>query len=210
MREPKPKGKRGKSANPHGRLSMKLSTRQERFCLNYIKLDSAGEAARVAGYSPKYAAQNCDKLLKNTKIVERISELRKKAEDATIADVKERKQRLTEIARATIPDYVAEDSIKVDKKSPNVGAVAEITTKTRVFRKGGEPVNITNLKLHNPIQAIDLLNKMDGVYNEQPVINQDNRTMNIIVLDGETKDLISQVKDRTGKLLGADENHQNL
>jgi hypothetical protein len=42
---------------------------------------------------------------------------------------------------------------------------------------------------------------MEQIYDTRTLVNQDNRVMNIIVVDNETKDLISQVKDRTGKLI---------
>lgn len=47
---------------------MKLNARQKKFCDYYIESGIAGEAAIKAGYSPKYAAQNADKLLKNTNV----------------------------------------------------------------------------------------------------------------------------------------------
>jgi len=160
---------------------------QETFCLKYCEMGNATKAALAAGYAPSYAAQNSGKLMNNSKILARIKEIRQAAEDATIATVVERKRRLTEMVRATIPDYLLEDGIKVNKDSPNVGAVSEITTKSKVFRKGGEPVNIVNLKLHSPIQAISELNKMEGVYSTEPPVNQDNRVINIFIQGDEAK-----------------------
>jgi len=156
-----------------------LTQKQENFCLNYFEYGNASEAARIAGYSTKTAGAIGRENLQKPRIVDRISQLRKKAEDASVMSVVERKQRLTEIARANIPDYVSPDGIKVEKKSPNVGAVSEITTKTKVFRKGGEPIHITNLKLHSPTQAIDLLNKMDRVYGSGEGLSVQNLTVNI-------------------------------
>ncbi len=50
------------------------------------------------------------------------------------------------------------------------------------------------------IQAADVLNKMDKIYETAPTLVS-NTTTNIIVMDKETKDLISGVKDRTGKFI---------
>ena len=50
------------------------------------------------------------------------------------------------------------------------------------------------------IQAADVLNKMDKIYDTAPTLVS-NTTTNIIVMDKETKDLISGVKDRTGKFI---------
>lgn len=145
--------------------------RQERFCLEYFKSGNAAASAVKAGYSVKAVRQVSSRLLTFANIQKRLGELRKKAEAASIMTVVERKQRLSEIGRAKIPDFVGEDGITVSKDSPNAGAVAEVTTRTKLFRKTGEAINITNLKLHSPIQAINELNKMEGVYTDQVNIN---------------------------------------
>jgi len=151
-----------------------LRQKQEIFCLKYFEGATATEAMIAAGYSPKYATQNTNHVLSIPVVQERLKELRQKTEDETVMNVLERKQRLSEIARAIIPDFVGDDGIKVTKGTPNVAAVEEITTKTKIYRKGGDPVIITNLKLHNPIPAIQELNKMGGDYSEQPVGNTYN------------------------------------
>jgi len=145
--------------------------KQEHFCLEYIKSGNAAAAATLAGYSVRSIRSIASELLKKPNIQKRLNELRQKAERDSIMSATERKQRLSEIGRAKIPDFVGEDGIKVDKNSPNAGAVAEVTTRTRLFRKTGEAVNITSFKLHSPIQAISELNKMEGIYNEKIDIN---------------------------------------
>lgn len=124
--------------------------------------------------------------MKSPLIKARLAELNQAVDDAIkartnrgIMTASERKERLTEIARARIPDFISEEGIKVEKDSPNVAAVAEITTKTRVYRKTGEPITTTNLKLHNPISAIDLLNKMENMYSDSHVINLNQNIQNV-------------------------------
>jgi len=145
--------------------------KQEHFCLEYFKSGNAAAAATLAGYSVRSIRSIASELLKKPNIQKRLNELRQKAERDSIMSATERKQRLSEIGRAKIPDFVGEDGIKVDKNSPNAGAVAEVTTRTRLFRKTGEAVNITSFKLHSPIQAISELNKMEGIYSEKIDIN---------------------------------------
>lgn len=53
-----------------------LNQRQELFCMNYVSGMTAKDAAVEAGYESKYAATNTGKLLKNTKIQERLAILR--------------------------------------------------------------------------------------------------------------------------------------
>jgi hypothetical protein len=130
----------------------------------------------------------------NSAVVQaRIKELKQKSEDASVMNLLERKRRLSDIARAVIPDFVGDDGIKVTKDSPNVGAVAEITTRTKVYRKGGEPVTITDIKLHNPIPAIQELNKMDKVYAVEGQVNIDNRKIEIFVVSERAKELTEAI-----------------
>ena len=153
-------------------------------------------------YKPKSmaVADACaSALLKTPKIAAYMQKLRDKIEDETIAKPQERQRILSEIARGNLLDYQDADGLKVSKGSPNTRAISEITTRTRMMRK--EPVSITNVKLHSPIQAIDLLNKMDRLYSEGGTVNVDNRQVNIYVMDEETKTLMGQVADRTGKLV---------
>ena len=51
---------------------------------------------------------------------------------------------------------------------------------------------VTKIKLHNPSQAIDLLNKMDKIYSDN-VVNVDNRTLNIIVNSDKAKELTEKL-----------------
>lgn len=179
-------------------MSKRLTQKQDTFCLKYFELGNAGESARLAGYSPNTAYTIGAENLLKPQIIARIDQLRQMAEDASIATVVERKQRLTEIARANIPDFVTDDGIRVSKESPNVGAVSEITSRIKVFRKGSEPVNIINLRLHNPIQAITELNKMEGVYAEGAPVNIDNRKVLIIVSSDTAKKLTEAILDGKG------------
>lgn len=49
-------------------IEKKMTLKQQAFADYYIELGNATEAAIKAGYSQKYAAQNTDKLLKNTNV----------------------------------------------------------------------------------------------------------------------------------------------
>jgi len=62
------------------------------------------------------------------------------------------------------------------------------------------------VKLHDPIKAIDLLNKMDKIYSEGPQSNTDNRNAGLTFVVGkgyaeETKEPTERVirGERTGK-----------
>lgn len=59
----------------------KLTPKQQRFVSEYLKTGNAGEAARRAGYSEKYAAQNADKLLKSTNVARAIEKGQERRND---------------------------------------------------------------------------------------------------------------------------------
>lgn len=164
----------------------RLTQRQETFCLKYFELGNASEAARIALYSPKTAAVIGAENLLKPKIIERIKQLRQKVEGDSIASVTERKQILTEITRGNLLDYqeVGADGawLNIGKESPNTRAISEITSRT-----DEKDSVITKVKLHSPTQAIDLLNKMDKVYSDNPAGFQDNRQYNLIIQGEEAK-----------------------
>ncbi len=57
--------------------------------------------------------------------------------------------------------------------------------------------------------AIDLLNKMDRIYEPVMQVNQDNRVLNIYVKNKETKELLEKVGDRAVKQVGQGEEEES-
>ncbi len=147
----------------------------EKFCLAYVKGKTQAQAAIDAGYSPKTAYSIGNRLLKKVEISGRIKQLQRKAVSNTIMSVKERKERLSEIARARLTDFVAAGEngarINVTLESAHSAALQEVTTE--VVKIGGKDsdteAHITKLKLRDPIAAIAELNKMEGEYKPQKV-----------------------------------------
>ena len=119
---------------------MKLTQKQETFCLKYFELGNASEAARIAKYSPKTAAVIGRENLLKPKIIERIAGLRQVAEDASIANVVERKQRLTVIMRE---DNFGKFGIN---RTSNISA-ADLLNKMDKIYSDGQVVNIDNRDL---------------------------------------------------------------
>jgi len=58
----------------------KLSPKQEKFCLEYIKLGNGTHAYINAGYSEKGAEVSASQLLRNPKVIARLDELKKEAQ----------------------------------------------------------------------------------------------------------------------------------
>lgn len=78
-----------------------------------------------------------------------------------------------------------------------------------------EPKSIGDAMVRATLKgALDLIpspfhetwDRVEGkVKDETPPVSQDNRVINIIVIDNETKDLIARIKDRTGPQASAEE-----
>ena len=147
------------TANAVSNKPHRLTAKQEAFCINYFTLRNASQAALVAGYSPHTAPWIAYENLQKPQIARRLAELEAKVESEAIGAVTERKQRLTEIYRATVADFVDENgnlsiSGKDKLKTP---AVAEIRTERTVLGIK------TTLKLRDPIGAIAEQNKMERI-----------------------------------------------
>lgn len=174
-----------------------LTQKQESFCLEYFKTGNATQAAITAGYSSKTAASIASVNLLRPGVKARLQELHQTVQDATIADVRERKQILTEIARGNLMDYqeVGADGgyLNIDKEAPNSRAISEITSRTEYDNNGSNAAVVTRVRLHNPVQAIQELNKMEKIYSEAPQINVDNRSIEIIVASPEGKELTERI-----------------
>ena len=165
---------------------MRLTQKQETFCLKYFELGNASEAARIALYSPKTAAVIGRENLLKPQIMARIDELRKKAEDASVATVLERKQVLTEIVRGRFVDFMT----KLTPEKVRSAALQEI----RIIEYGKEvPVKTTTIKLNDPTKAIGLLNKMDKLYSDGAMVNIDARTLTINVETEEDRQLAERL-----------------
>lgn len=167
----------------------RLTQKQETFCIKYFELGNATEAAKLAKYSPKTAAVIAMENLKKPYIQQRIQELRQTVEDATVASVLERKQILAEIARGRLTDFMecGQDGswINIDAEKMNTHTIQAIDSKTEYDENGAHPTVVTKIRLHNPIQAIAELNKMEGIYEAGNVTNINNRIINIkVVYDG--------------------------
>ena len=140
-----------------------LNVRQEKFCLEYAKCGNATEAAIVAGYAEKYAGQNADKLLKNTKIQDRLKELVEQLESEKIADIREMQQRLTSIIR--------QETTEETPMVVNNGNYSEV----QMIEKTSSIKDIIN--------AINTLGKMQGAFTEKVQVD-----MMPVIIKGEMPD----------------------
>lgn len=196
----KSKSKPKKESAPTIKESMQ---RRETFCLAFIESGNGTQAAIVAGCPEKSARFQSSKWLRRPDVQARITELRQKTEDATIMNVLERKQRLSEIGRAKITDFMemGQDGTwcNIGPESKSAGAVQEITSRTEYDDDSASATIHTKVKLHDPVKAIDLLNKMDKIYADNPStqVNIDNRTLVVNVVNRETDNMVKLLEAGT-------------
>jgi len=177
----------------------RLTQKQETFCLKYFELGNATEAALIAGYKPKTARFIASENLTKPNIKVRIQELRQKVEDDSVMDVLERKQILTEIARANMIEFVevGQDGawFNIDKTNLNSKAIQSVQSKTMVGKDGADDAVFIRVNLHDPVKAIDLLNKMDKLYSDGALVNIDNRKLEIVVRSEEARSLLAEIAE---------------
>ena len=146
----------------------RLTQKQDTFCLQYFETGNATQAAIAAGYSRRTAQAISSENLFKPMIIARLEALRQKVEDDSVAGVLERKQILTEVARGNLLDYQETGAdggyLSIGRESPNTRCISEITSRTEYDSDGTGAALVTKVKLHSPVQAIDMLNKMDGAY----------------------------------------------
>ena len=88
-----------------------MTSRQKKFAYIMAKENiKPGDAAIKAGYAPKFAAQNADKLIKNHKIIELIKELQEPHKKKALLDARRRKEILQELAEN--PENLPGDRMK--------------------------------------------------------------------------------------------------
>lgn len=153
----------------------RLTAKQERFCLAYLKTGNASEAYRQA-YSasrmkPETVSRNAKALLDNNKIATRLEELNQSAVTDAVMSRQEALERLSQFARTDLTDLVEFGAYEVGEvdgqpviqstwkirdsvlQDPNaLSAIAELNAS-----KDG-----IKIKTHSPLQALQQLAKMQG------------------------------------------------
>lgn len=161
----------------------RLKPRPKTFVLEYFnswdgRRYHITNAAIKAGYSPKTAYSIGSELLKKPEIALCVKIFMDEKVADSVSTLLERKQTLTEMHRGRMHHF---GTAGADGFIPDVGpenlnsaALAQIETRVEVDKAGTgdgkkdangvDVAYITKLKLESKTQAIDLLNKMEGVY----------------------------------------------
>jgi len=150
-----------------------LTQKQENFITDVFQ-DVKPSLAYFNHYNCKslnVASAAATRLLKVVKVQARLHQLRSQLAERAISDKVmpelERKEVLSEIARARFGDFANKDGhLDISGKDKlNNAALAELkTTKWEGGKEGRAKSLTTTIKLRDPIAAIKELNLMDGVY----------------------------------------------
>lgn len=142
---------------------MALNQKQEKFCLAYAKSGNARQSYLDAGYKckPETADASASQLLKNPKVKARLEELRDKAANDAIADIREIQETLTRILRKEENEEVVVvegdgdgcSSARKLKKEPALKDIINAAT-TLAKIQGGFNTNI-NISGSVPVVIVD-------------------------------------------------------
>ena len=138
----------------------KLSKKEEKFVIEYVRTGNATQSAINAGYSERSARQTACRMLTKDYILKAIDELVKEINSEKIADAEEVMMLLTEIARGE----TKEENVVVDKAG-NVSIV-----ETRVKEK-------------ERVKALELLGKRYKLYTDKVEANVDGQVQ--VIFTGE-------------------------
>lgn len=83
----------------------RLRPRQERFCRLFVLHPNAAQAARNAGYDPQWARNAGYRLLRQPRIVQRISELQREMAEAHGRDIDVLIGKLETVYRRSVDDH---------------------------------------------------------------------------------------------------------
>lgn len=154
----------------------KLTPKQEKFCLVYLKTGNASEAYRQAydtsNMKPESVNRKAKDVLDNVKITSRLVELNETAVTDAVMTRQEALERLTNFARTDLSGLVEFGTFEVGhdgRGNPVIQSVWKI--KDSVLQDHAKMAAIAELtagrdgikiKTHSPLQAIQQLAKMQG------------------------------------------------
>jgi len=137
---------------------MNLTSKQQAFCFEYAKDRNATRAATIAGYSPKTAAAQASRLLRNVNVKEKIAQLLNKSVTKQHLALDDVIGELRIIMFCDISQFCTWTDKKVTMKPSGdltqntLKAIESVATTTS---KAGEPQ--LRIRLHSKLKAAELL-----------------------------------------------------
>lgn len=141
-----------------------LTVKQQRFCDEYLACLNATQAAIKAGYAEKYAGQNADKILKNTKVKEYIENRMAEKEAELIADQNEVLRYLTSVMRREKTDSVV---VTLSKETSTYVPDAEGKMRKQTVKEEIPEIVQIPAQLRDSNKAAELLGRAYGIYTDR-------------------------------------------
>jgi phage terminase small subunit len=126
-----------------------LTNKQRAFVAEYMKDCNAGAAAARAGYSARSAKTLGQRLLTDPRIAAAVAEMREEADSRAVASMEECCQRLTQVIRANVFDFLGPGGDLIMDGGGNPAALQEAIREE--FPDGRVRVRV---KLRDPVQAM--------------------------------------------------------
>jgi phage terminase small subunit len=176
---------------PNRAVTVKLTDKQEKFCVEYLTDLNATQAAVRSGYSPNLesAATEGGRLLGKVEIQERLTQLRAEiiaSESVTPQSVIHELKRIgfSDIRRHVV--YSADGvTLRSSEQLSNDDAAAVQMVSQTVTKEGGS----ISFKLHDKIKALELCGKHLGMFDTN--VNLNGRLKMVLEgSDGKENDLV--------------------
>ncbi|RAK21128.1 phage terminase small subunit [Anoxybacillus vitaminiphilus] len=149
----------------------KLTEKQKRFVEEYLIDLNGTQAAIRAGYSPKTAAEQASRLLKNVKVRAYIDERMAELSKRTGVNQERVLRELARIAFVNAPDLIdmTNATIREDATIDDTATIASVKVKI-IPTENGQGVE-REIRLADKIRALDLLGKRFAMWTERQQID---------------------------------------
>jgi len=146
---------------------MKLTAKQEKFCLEYLIDLNATQAAIRAGYSEKTSFTIGHENLKKPYIGARISELQQEIQNRTTITIDKVVKELGKLAFVKINDFYQDgELIRPETLEDDIASSVQ-SFKNRVEIVGDISYSIDEYKMYDKTKALDMLMKHLGGYSAE-------------------------------------------
>lgn len=148
-----------------------LNEKQKRFADEYLIDLNATQAAIRAGYSPRSAAEQASRLLKNAKVRAYIDERMAELSRRTGVNQERILRELARIAFVNAPDLInmADATVREDATVDDMAAIASVRVKI-IPTENGQGIE-REIRLADKIRALDLLGKRFAMWTERQQID---------------------------------------
>jgi phage terminase small subunit len=159
-----------------------LSLQKQKFVVEYFKDFNATQAAIRAEYAKKNARRQGTRLSTNVHVQKALAEVSSICFRADIADAQELREYWTMIKRGSISDVCSwneKDGIAWSASSEEMDRataklIKKIKTTTRTSAKGDWTEVETNVELHDPLKASELLGRSLGIFIDKSELSGPN------------------------------------